>query len=103
MEMNKKYNNKTLTGLIKEIHFDINDFHNLKFRKVKKIKYIFLKRKQEDKIQSYIYFKERDLNTNQIINEINKELQKLNTYDKKDILVNIYDEIYKITSQIQKI
>jgi hypothetical protein len=103
MEMNKKYNQKTLTGLIRENHFDINDFHNLKFRKVKKIKYIFLKRKQEDKIQSYIYFKERDLNTNQIINEINKELQKLNTYDKKDILVNIYDEIHKITSQIQKI
>jgi hypothetical protein len=103
MEMNKKYNNKTLTGLIRENHFDINDFHNLKFRKVKKIKYIFLKRKQEDKIQSYIYFKERDLNTNQIINEINKQLQKLNTYDKKDVLINIYDEIYKITSQIQKI
>ena len=100
--MSKKYE-KTLTGLIKENHFDTNDFHNLKYRKIIKTKYIFLKRKQEDKIHSNTYFKERDLNTNQIINEINKELKKINTYDKKDVLINIYDEIHKITSQIQKI
>lgn len=94
--------NKTLTDLIREKDFT-DQFHNLKYRKIIKQKIYFLKRKQEDIIYENRYYKERDLNTTQIINEINKELQKLNTYDKKDILINIYNDIHKITSEKQEI
>ena len=94
--------NKTLTNLIREKDFT-DQFNNLKYRKIIKQKIYFLKRKQEDIIYENRYYKERELNTSQIINEINKELQKLNTYENKDILISIYNEIFKITTEKQKI
>lgn len=93
--------NKTLTDLIREKDFT-DQFHNLKYRKIIKQKIYFLKRKQEDIIYENRYYKERGLNTSQIINEINKELQKLNTYDKKDILIDIYNEIFTIVKNSKK-
>jgi len=93
---------KTLTGLIRKKDFT-EDQSNPKYRLIHKKKLYFLKRKQEDIIYENIYYKEipdEIFNNSYITNKIIKQLHKITD---KNELINILNDISKITTEKQEV
>lgn len=94
----------TLTGLIK--NYTNEQANNIKYKKVKYKRLYFLKSKNEDKIYEYNYIKEipdHEFNTEFIINKIIKKLRSINTYDNKNLLIEIYNDVVKTINDNNKI
>lgn len=102
------YINQKTNGLYLDYLYDIkdkNEFIN-KFKKDKNILYCLILNENEKVNSKYIYYLLKSLiNDNEFKIENNKKYIELNiiSYDKQNILIKFYDNIYKLKNNNEKI